>query len=106
MATGKGSSATTLAATSLARTADDEVPGRQKQVEREFKVGDWVYLKLWSYIQKSFATKANPKLAFKFYGPYKILRRIGMVAYELQLPATSSVHPVFHISQLKYAVGQ
>jgi hypothetical protein len=74
--------------------------------EREFQVGDWVYLKLQPYIQKSIATRANPKLAFKYYGPFLVLRRIGLVAYELQLPETSTVHPVFHVSQLKYAVGQ
>jgi transposase InsO family protein len=74
--------------------------------EREFQVGDKVYLKLQPYIQKSIATRANPKLAFKYYGPFLILRRIGAVAYELQLPEKASVHPVFHVSQLKYAIGQ
>ena len=74
--------------------------------ERQFQVGDKVYLKLQPYIHKSIATRANPKLAFKYYGPFLILRRIGQVAYELQLPEKSTVHPVFHVSQLKYAIGQ
>ena len=78
----------------------------KNRTERVFQVGDWVYLKLQLYIQKSIATRANPKLAFKFYGPFQVIKKIGSVAYELKLPETASVHPVFHVSQLKYAVGQ
>jgi hypothetical protein len=53
--------------------------------ERIFQVGDCVYLKLQPYVQYSMATCSNQKLAFKLFGPYTVLQRIGLVAYESRL---------------------
>ena len=42
------------------------------------------------------------KLSPIYIGPYKILKRVSKVAYELELTAElAAVHPVFHISLLK-----
>ena len=78
----------------------------KKRSEHSFQIGEWVFLKAQPYVQSSLAPRSNQKLAFKFFGPYQILSKMGAVAYKLKLPASSMVHPVFHVSQLKKLVGQ
>ncbi|KAH9670344.1 hypothetical protein KPL70_016945 [Citrus sinensis] len=69
--------------------------------DKEFEVGNWVYVKLQRYRQSSLAHRLSNKLAKKYYGPYQIAARVGKVAYRLLLPPESHIHPVFHISILK-----
>ena len=45
--------------------------------------------------------KKGNKLAPKYYGTYKVLQRIGSMAYKLEFPPSSHVHLFFHISCLK-----
>jgi hypothetical protein len=76
------------------------------RVERSFQVGDLVFLRLQTYRQSSLKRSGAEKLKPRFYGPYRVIKRVGEVAYELELPKGSKIHNVFHVSCLKKALGQ
>jgi hypothetical protein len=71
-----------------------------------FKVGDLVFFRLCPYrhfsLKKSGAKNTKPH----FYGPYRVLQRVGEVAYELQILEGREIHNVFHVLCLKKALGQ
>ncbi|KAD3640089.1 hypothetical protein E3N88_29312 [Mikania micrantha] len=67
----------------------------------EFQVDEMVLLKVspWKGVAR-FGKKG--KLALRYAGPFKILERIGKVAYKLEFPPElSNVNPTFHVSNLK-----
>jgi hypothetical protein len=78
----------------------------QHRSEKSFEVEDCVFLRLQPYKQMSLnQAKKDNKLSPKYYGPYKVLQKIGTMAYKLELLASSRVHPVFHVSCLKKVIG-
>ncbi|KAM1662132.1 hypothetical protein TB1_004863 [Malus domestica] len=79
---------------------------RQKSIadkhfrDREYKIGDYVFLKLSPWNGVIHFGKRG-KMSPRFIGPYQIIERIGAVAYRFELPPElSQIHNVFHVSML------
>jgi len=71
----------------------------------EFEVGDLVYLKV-SPMKGVIRFGKKGKLSPRYVGPYRVLQRIGSVAYDIELPNDlAKVHPVFHVSMLRKFIG-
>ncbi|GJR73966.1 putative reverse transcriptase domain-containing protein [Tanacetum coccineum] len=72
-----------------------------KHKPMEFQVGDKVMLKVspWKGVVRfGKRGKLNPR----YVGPFKVLEKVGEVAYKLELPEElSRVHNTFHVSNLK-----
>ncbi|GKE49574.1 hypothetical protein Tco_1480832 [Tanacetum coccineum] len=67
----------------------------------EFEVGDMVMLKVspWKGIIRF---GKHGKLSLRYVGSFKIIERIGPVAYKLELPdEPRGIHNTFHVSNLK-----
>jgi hypothetical protein len=91
-----------LLKTQLARAQSTmKLHADSKCSERHFQVGEQVRLKLQPYIQSSVALIPCPKISFKYFLPYIVLEKLESAAYKLQLPVSSQIHPIFHVSQLK-----
>lgn len=68
------------------------------------EVGDWAYVKLRPFKENTLRLQRDHKLGRRYFGPYQVLKRIGSVAYRLELSESAKIHSVFHISMLKRCV--
>jgi hypothetical protein len=70
---------------------------RTEEIRKDmFQVGEQVWLEA-NNLKLPYQTS---KLAPKRQGPFKIIRKILSVAYQLELPASWAIHDVFHASLL------
>ena len=63
-------------------------------------------MRFYPYKQTSLKRNGAEKLNPIYYAPYNVIRKIGEVAYELELREGSKIHNVFHVSCLKKDIGQ
>ncbi|WVZ76436.1 hypothetical protein U9M48_024412 [Paspalum notatum var. saurae] len=72
----------------------------KRRWELTFEAGEFVYLKV-SPLRGTKRFHTRGKLAPRYIGPYRIKKKIGDLAYELEMPEhLSEVYPVFHVSQV------
>ncbi|KAL0445454.1 UNVERIFIED_CONTAM: Transposon Tf2-11 polyprotein [Sesamum latifolium] len=67
----------------------------------EFNVGDLVMVKVPDPRLSKSSRGRDPRLMQKYIGPLPIMKRIGTVAYRIELPPWWKIHNVFHVSHLK-----
>jgi hypothetical protein len=72
---------------------------------KSFDIDEWVWLRLQHCVAARIAPLKFSKLYPRYFGPYKIIVKIGEVAYRLQLPEKAHIHNVFHVALLKKFQG-
>ena len=66
-----------------------------------FQKGDHVLLRLHKGYNIPSSTILGRKLSQQYAGPFRIIEKIGSLAYKLDLPKHWRVHPVFTVAQLE-----
>lgn len=68
----------------------------ETRTHKEFKIGDHVYLRV-KPRKYTLRIGTCDKMETRFYGPFDILDKVGLVEYQLALPNHIKVHTVFHV---------
>ena len=76
--------------------ASQKYQADKQRRDASFQVGDHVLLDT-----RNLVLPETCKLADHYVGPFRIIAKVGPIAYHLELPANMAIHDVFHISLLK-----
>jgi hypothetical protein len=86
-----------------ATRAINEAAKGNRTISSQYHIGDQVWLEGKNLRFPHQATKLNPK----HYRPFRVIKEISPVVYQLQLPPSWNIHSMFHASLLsdEAAVG-
>ena len=67
------------------------------------KVGEWAMLRLHKGYNIPATAGVTRKLTQQYVGPFRIVEKVGRLAYRLDVPLDWRIHPVFSVAQLEPA---
>ncbi|XP_024636150.1 uncharacterized protein [Medicago truncatula] len=68
--------------------------------DRDFKIEDWVWLRLQPYMQNIMCDRCFSKLSKRFFGPYPISKHISQLAYKLYSSSLPCLKPKLYHGNL------
>lgn len=63
--------------------------------------GDWAHIRLHKGYNLPNAAKSTHSIQAQCAGPFKVLRRVGTLAYEMKIPKTWGIHPIISTAHLE-----
>ena len=80
-----------------AQSCYKEIVDVKRKKHPSFQVGD----KVWHLRRNIKTNRPCDKLDYWRIGPFRIEKQINTMAYRLELPASTKIHPIFHASLLE-----
>lgn len=80
---------------------NNKVSYDRKHLNVSLKAGDWALIKLHKGYNIPSSELLGRKLSQQYAGPFRILAKIGNLAYHMDLPTSWRIHPVLTIAQLE-----